>query len=100
MMDLGNQYVFIPYYESGLERYDVILEPKDVNEKAFILEFKTYDKETEEELEDTIQAAFEQIEEKQYTEMLIYKGILKEKIYRYAFAFVEKRVQIGVGYGK
>lgn len=98
MMDLGNQYVFIPYYESGLGRYDVILEPKDVNEKAFILEFKTYDKETEEELEDTIQAAFEQIEEKQYTEMLIHKGILKEKIYKYAFAFVEKRVQIGVSY--
>ena len=94
MMDLGNQYGFIPHYESGLGRYDVILELKDVNEKAFILEFKTYDKETEEGLDDTIQAAFEQIEEKQYTERLIHKGILKEKIYRYAFAFDGKRVTV------
>lgn len=90
MIDLGNQYNFIPYYECGFGRYDVVLEPKNNGQKAFILEFKTYEEETEEGIEDTVQ-----IEEKQYEASLITKGIPAEDIRKYSFAFEGKKVLIG-----
>lgn len=95
MADLGKQYNFISYYECGFGRYDVVLEPKNNGEKAFILEFKIYEQETEEGLEDTVQAALAQIEEKQYEVSLIAKGIPAEYIRKYSFAFKGKKVRIG-----
>lgn len=94
MADLGKQYNFISYYECGFGRYDVVLEPKNNGEKAFILEFKIYEQETEEGLEDTVQAALMQIEGKQYEASLIEKGILAKDIRKYGFAFEGKRVLI------
>lgn len=44
--------------------YDVLLEPKKESDWAYILEFKVYDPEEEVSLEDTVQAALTQIEEK------------------------------------
>ena len=95
LVEMSDRYVVTSNRESGLGRYDVMLEPKNINEKAFILEFKTYDEEDEEGLKDTVQAALKQIEEKQYAENLIAKGILKKNIYKYGFAFEGKRVLIG-----
>lgn len=46
---------------------------------------------------ETVNAALEQIEEKKYETVLIEKGISKEKIHRYGFAFQGKRVLIGKG---
>ena len=54
MVDWGNQYNFILYYECGFGRYDVVLEPKNSGEKAFILEFKIYEEEKEDGLETTV----------------------------------------------
>ena len=94
-MELSGTYVITSNRESGFGRYDVILEPKNEKDKAFILEFKTYDKEEEEGLKDTVKAALAQIEEKQYEASLVGRGISAERIYKYGFAFEGKRVLIG-----
>ena len=62
---------------------------------AIILEFKVFNKRREQSLEDTVQSALLQIEEKQYTSLLIDKGIPKEHIRTYGFAFQGKNVLIG-----
>ena len=95
LVELSGTYVITSNRESGFGRYDVILEPKNEEDKAFILEFKTYDKEEEEGLIDTVKAALAQIEEKQYAASLIARGFLAERIRKYGFAFEGKRVLIG-----
>ena len=95
LVELSGTYVITSNRESGFGRYDVILEPKNKENYAYILEFKTYDKEEEEGLKDTVKAALAQIEEKQYAASLVGRGISAERIYKYGFAFEGKRVLIG-----
>ncbi len=61
------------------------------------MEFKVQDRIEEKELSDTVDAALKQIKEKEYETVLIEKGISKEKIRRYGFAFQGKRVLIRKG---
>ena len=95
IVDLQNRYVITSNRESGFGRYDVMLEPKNSEDDAIILEFKVHDSEDEESLKDTVQSALHQIEEKQYAAQLIAKGIPKERIRTYGFAFRGKEVLIG-----
>ena len=46
-------------------------------------------------LEETVQTALEQIEKKQYDAELLARGIEKERIRHYGFAFEGKKVLIG-----
>lgn len=95
--ELTTDYVITSNRESGFGRYDVMLEPRDKQGEAMILEFKVHDSDDEKTLEDTVQAALTQIEEKQYETSLIAHGIAPERIYKYGFAFEAKNVLIGVG---
>ena len=59
--------------ESGLGRYDVIIEPKNKNNRGFILEFKVA--KSEKELEKVSEEAIEQIINKKYDISLKERGI-------------------------
>ena len=95
VVDLAEDYVITSNRESGLGRYDVVIEPKKADGDAFILEFKVQDKEEESTLEETVAAAHAQIDEKQYEAALLARGIREEKIHKYGFAFQGKKVLIG-----
>lgn len=101
MVELADRYVLTSNRESGFGRYDIVLEPrKRVNGMesdgidAIIIEFKVQDSE-EKELMDTVASALAQIDRMQYEAALIQRGIPKERIRKYGFAFRGKEVLIG-----
>lgn len=95
-----NNYIIKSNRESGFGRYDVMMIPKhSTNEAgkklpAIVLEFKVK-KSSEKTLEEAVQAAHKQIEEKRYDEEILTLGIEKERIRHYGFAFEGKKVLIG-----
>ena len=95
LVDLRDRYVLTSNRESGFGRYDIMLEPIQKEEDAFIIEFKVFNPNREKELLDTVTSALDQIEEKKYEQVLVNKGIAKEKIRKYGFAFKGNEVLIG-----
>ena len=96
IVDLQNRYIITSNRESGFGRYDVMLEPRNPQkDDAILLEFKIYDPDSEKTMKDTVQEALAQIERKQYAAQLINRGISKEHIRSYGFAFQGKHVLIG-----
>ena len=95
IVDLKDRYHVRSNRESGFGRYDVMLEPIDKAGNAYVLEFKVHDPDDEKTLEDTVQSALAQIEEKHYVQELLDRGIPEEKIHCYGFAFEGKTVLIG-----
>ena len=95
MVDLQADYIITSNRESGFGRYDVVIEPKNKEKNpAIIMEFKVQDEVDEKTLKDTAKAALSQIEEKEYDAQLLSRGIPKERIYKYGFAFEGKNVLI------
>ena len=96
LVDLRDRYAVTSNRESGFGRYDVLLEPLDKEkDDAMIFEFKVIDKDEENKLEDTVAAALKQIEDKKYEQVLLDKGVKKDRIRKYGFAFEGSRVLIG-----
>ena len=87
---LENQYYISSNKESGLGRYDLVMEPKNKNNKAYILEFKVA--KSEESLNKESQEAVEQIISKKYDVNLKEKGI-KDIIF-VGMAFYGKLVKV------
>lgn len=96
IVDLKGRYIISSNRESGFGRYDVCLEPVNQSDPAYIFEFKVHDPDDEKTLEDTVKSALKQIKDKKYDQELIKKGIAKENIYHYGFAFEGKNVLIGL----
>ncbi len=96
LVELRDIYEVKSNRESGYGRYDVMLIPKNNDKKynAIILEFKVFDSYDESTLEETVQSALKQIEEKNYDAELLARGIGKERIRHYGFAFEGKKVLI------
>ena len=95
MVDLKDQYVITSNRESGFGRYDITLEPRDENKDGIIIEFKVFNPRKETSLEETVQSALAQIEEKHYEAGLLARGIPAGHIRKYGFAFEGKKVLIG-----
>ena len=94
LVGLKDTYYVNSNRESGMGRYDIMLEPQDKNANSFIMEFKVYKEEKENTIEDTIANAKKQIEERKYEENLKEKGFTN--ITKMVFAFKGKEVKIEV----
>ena len=95
MVEQSENYEIRSNRESGFGRYDIMMIPKKNNLPAIVIEFKVYNPRREQTLEDTVQTALKQIEEKSYDTELMARGIEKDRIRHYGFAFEGKRVLIG-----
>lgn len=95
LVDLAGRYAVSSNRESGFGRYDVMLKPLNRDDDGIILEFKIYNPKKESSLEETVQAALEQIAEKKYEQTLLDDGIERDRIRKYGFAFRGKEVLIG-----
>ncbi|PHI04665.1 AAA family ATPase [Fusobacterium polymorphum] len=87
---LEGEYITKSNIESGLGRYDFLIEPKNKSKRAFITEFKSTD--SVEKLEEVSKEALQQIEDKKYDISLKQNGI-KEITY-IGIAFCGKQIKI------
>ena len=97
MVDQTENYIINSNRESGFGRYDIMLEPiEKTNDKypGIVIEFKVINPRKENSLEETVEAALKQIDEKNYDAELVRRGVKEENIYHYGFAFKGKEVLI------
>ena len=87
---LEGEYITKSNIESGLGRYDFLIEPKNKSKRAYIMEFKSTD--NIEKLEEVSKEALKQIEDKKYDASLKQNGI-KEITY-IGIAFCGKENEI------
>ena len=87
---LEGEYITKSNIESGLGRYDFVIEPKNKAKRAYIMEFKSTD--NIEKLEEVSKEALEQIENKKYDISLKQNGV-KDITYM-GIAFCGKQIKI------
>ena len=98
MSDFADTYEIKSNRESGFGRYDIMMIPRkreSVKYPAVIIEFKVHNSSREATLQDTVNFALAQIDEKNYDAELIEAGIESSRIRHYGFAFKGKKVLIG-----
>ena len=94
LVGLKDSYYVNSNRESGIGRYDIMLEPKDKNGNSFIMEFKVMEDMEEKTIEETIGNAKKQIEEKGYEQNLRERGFTN--ITKMVYAFKGKEVKMEV----
>lgn len=95
LVELRERYEIKSNRESGLGRYDVMLRPKDKNDNAVIIEFKSKRRsEKSKTLEELADMALKQIEDKKYETELLEAGYSADKIKKFAFVFEGKELLI------
>ncbi|WP_324279215.1 AAA family ATPase [Fusobacterium polymorphum] len=87
---LEGEYITKSNIESGLGRYDFLIEPKNKSKRAFIMEFKSTD--SVEKLEEISKEALKQIEDKKY-DISLKQNRIKEITY-IGIAFCGKQIKI------
>ena len=87
---LEGEYITKSNIESGLGRYDFLIEPKNKSKRAFIMEFKSTD--SVEKLEEVSKEALKQIIDKKYDISLKQNGI--KEITFIGIAFCGKQIKI------
>ncbi|WP_299575859.1 AAA family ATPase [uncultured Leptotrichia sp.] len=87
---LANDYIRLSERESGYGRADLVLEPKNKINPAYIFEFKVVN--NEDKLENYAKTGFEQIKEKEYDVELRNRGI--DKIVCVGLAFYRKKLKM------
>lgn len=87
---LGNDYVRLSERESGYGRADLVLEPKNKENSAYIFEFKVT--KSVDELESYAKTGFEQIKEKKYDVELKNRGV--KNITQIGLAFYKKKLRM------
>ena len=92
LIGLGDKYEVKSNRESGLGRYDVMLIPKNSKDLGIIMEFKKIGRFEKTDLETAVASALKQIEDKQYAQELLDRGI--DRILYLALAFEGKHVVI------
>ena len=94
LVGLKDTYYVNSNRESGFGRYDIMLEPKDKNGNSFIMEFKVFRAGREKDINETLENAKKQIEEKKYEEDLKMRGF--KNITKMVYAFAGKEVKMEV----
>ena len=94
LVGLKDTYYVNSNRESGYGRYDIMLEPKDKNGNSFIMEFKVLDDMEEKTIDETLENAKKQIEEKGYETNLRERGF--ENITKIVYAFKGKEVKMEI----
>ena len=90
VLSLSDKYYVKSNRESGYGRHDILLEPRNKKETAFILEFKVA--KSENELEKKLEEALKQIEDRKYDVELKNKNIFD--IFKIAFVFYGKKIKV------
>jgi hypothetical protein len=92
MVQMQSEYRISSNRESGYGRYDIILHPLKMELPAYVFEFKKFDDEDEATIQDTLEAAMQQMKELEYASVLEQEG--HTNITHIAIAFKGKEVKV------
>ena len=94
LVGLKDSYYVNSNRESGMGRYDIMLEPQDKSKNSFIIEFKVASDMQENTIEDVIESAKKQIEERDYESNLRERGFTNVTKMVFAFRGKECKMQV------